>query len=252
MKITVLGCGASGGVPLITGDWGACNPNNPKNRRRRASILVQTKGKNILIDSSPDLRMQLLDANVDNIDLLLYTHDHADHVSGLDDLRQIYIKYRQPIPTYADQGTLSRLRQTYRYALVTLDSMYPAFLDGRELDEVIEFEGITIIPYLQYHGHRSSFGFRIGDFAYSTDLIELPEESYEAIQDIKIWMVDCLRDEPHESHANLEQALKMISKVNPSQAILTHMTHNLDYDDLLSRVPANVTPAYDGMVLELP
>lgn len=252
MKITILGCGASGGVPLITGEWGSCNPNNPKNRRRRASVLVQTKGKNILIDTSPDLRMQLLDAGVDNIDLVLYTHDHADHISGLDDLRQIYAKYRQPIPAYADHGSLNRLRKSYRYALVTLDPLYPAFLEGRELEDIIDFNGIQIIPYLQYHGHRSSFGFRIGDFAYSTDLIELPEESYDVLQGVKIWVVDCLRDEPHISHSNVEQTLKMIKKVKPQEAILTHMTHHLDYDDLNARTPQNVAPAYDGMVVELP
>jgi len=252
MKITILGCGASGGVPLITGEWGSCNPNNPKNRRRRASVLVQTKGKTILIDTSPDLRMQLLDVGIENIDLVLYTHDHADHVGGIDDLRQIYAKYRQPIPAYADHGTLSRLHQKYRYALVTIDPMYPAFLEGRELEEVIDFEGIQIIPFLQYHGHRSSFGYRIGNFAYSTDLIELPEESYDILKDLKLWVVDCLRDEPHISHANVEQTLKMIKKVKPEQAILTHMTHDLDYDDINARTPSHVTPAHDGMVLELP
>jgi phosphoribosyl 1,2-cyclic phosphate phosphodiesterase len=252
MKVTILGCGASGGVPLITGDWGSCNPENPKNRRRRASVLIQTKGKNILIDTSPDLRLQLLDAGIGNIDIVLYTHDHADHVGGLDDLRQIYTKHQKQIPIYADHGTLSRLRQNYRYAMVTVDSMYPAFLDAREFEEEIDFEGIKIIPYLQYHGHRSSFGFRIGDFAYSTDLIELPEESYDILKDVKIWVVDCLRDEPHISHANVEQCLKMISKVNPEKAILTHMTPLLDYDDLNARTPAHVTPAHDGMVLELP
>lgn len=251
MKITILGCGASGGVPLITGEWGSCNPNNPKNRRRRASVLIQTNGKNILIDTSPDLRMQLLDAGIDNIDLVLYTHDHADHISGLDDLRQIYAKYRQPIPAYADHGSLTRLRKSFRYALVTLDPLYPAFLEGRELEDVIDFEGIQIISYLQYHGHRSSFGFRIGDFAYSTDLVELPEESYDVLQGVKIWVVDCLRDEPHISHSNVEQTLKMIKKVKPEQAILTHMTHHLDYDDLNARTPSHVTPAYDGMILDL-
>jgi len=245
MKITVLGCGASGGVPLITGEWGACNPENPKNRRRRASVLIQTKNKNILIDTSPDLRMQLLDANVHTIDLVLYTHDHADHVSGLDDLRQIYIKN-------CHQGTLNCLRQAYRYAFVTINPLYPAFLDGRELEEIIEFEGIQILPYLQYHGHRSSFGFRIGDFAYSTDLIALPEESYEILRDVKIWMVDCLRYEPHISHVNVEQSLKLIEQVKPERAILTHMTHHLDYDELRSRISPHIEPAYDGMVLELP
>lgn len=252
MKITVLGCGASGGVPLITGDWGACNPNNPKNHRRRASVLVQVQSKNILIDTSPDLRMQLLDAGIDKIDLVLYTHDHADHVGGIDDLRQIYVKHRTPIPAYADQGSLKRLRQAYHYALVTMDPIYPAFLDGREIEDIIHFEGIQIIPFLQYHGHRSSFGFRIGDFAYSTDLVALPEESYDVLKDVKLWMVDCLRDEPHISHVNVEQSLAMIAKVNPEQAILTHMTQHLDYDALCARVPQNVKPAYDGMVLELP
>lgn len=251
MKVIILGCGSSGGVPLITGNWGACDPSNSKNRRRRASVLVQIKGKNILIDTSPDLRMQLLDAGIGNIDLVLYTHDHADHVSGLDDLRQIYMEYRRPIPAYADSGTLNQLRKSYRYALVTMDPLYPAFLEGRELDDIIDFEGIKITPYLQYHGHRSSFGFRIGDFAYSTDLIALPEESYEALKGLKVWVVDCLRDKPHISHANVEQSLNMIEQVKPERAILTHMTHDLDYDDIASRVPPHVTPAYDGMVLEL-
>jgi len=251
MKITILGCGASGGVPPITGEWGSCDPQNPKNRRRRASVLVQTNNKNILIDTSPDLRVQLLDAGIDTIDLVLYTHDHADHVCGLDDLRQIYIKHRKPIPAYADHGTLSALRKAYGYALVTMDPLYPAFLEGHELEDTIEFEGIQILPFLQYHGHRSSFGYRIGDFAYSTDLIELPEESYEILKGIKVWVVDCLRDEPHISHAHVQQTLKMIDQVKPQKAILTHMTHNLDYDDLNARTPPNVEPAYDGMVIEL-
>lgn len=251
MKVIILGCGSSGGVPLITGDWGACNPQNLKNRRRRASVLIQTKGKNILIDTTPDLREQLLDAGIHSVDLVLYTHDHADHVGGIDDLRQFFVKYRRPIPTYADVGTLERLCQTYRYALVTADPLYPAFLEAHKMGDVIEFEGIQIIPILQYHGHRSSFGFRIGDFAYSTDLIELPEESYDLLYGVKCWMVDCLQDKPHPSHAHVPQTLKMIDQVKPQRAILTHMSHNLDYDDIAGRVPPHVEPAYDGMVLEL-
>jgi phosphoribosyl 1,2-cyclic phosphate phosphodiesterase len=251
MKITILGCGSSGGVPLITGDWGACNPNNPKNRRRRASILIQVAGKNILIDTSPDLREQLLAAGVWNIDLVLYTHDHADHIGGMDDLRQIYMKTQRSIPVYADTATLTHLKKTYSYIFTTLDTLYPAFLEGREIEGIIDFEAIQIIPFLQHHGHRSSLGFRIGDFAYSTDLIDMPEESYRMLQGLKLWIVDCLRDEPHVSHAHFDQTICMIERIQPERAILTHMTHSLDYDELRSRLPPGIEPAYDGMVLEL-
>ena len=251
MKITILGCGSSGGVPLITGDWGACNPNNPKNRRRRASILVQIAGKTILVDTSPDLREQLLTAGVWDIDAVLYTHDHADHIGGIDDLRQVYVKTRRSIPAYADAATLGHLKKTYFYIFETLDSLYPAFLEGREIEGEIDFEGIPITPFLQYHGHRSSLGYRIGDFAYSTDLIDMPEDSYRTLKGLKLWIVDCLRDEPHISHANFEQTMRMIERVQPERAVLTHMTHNLDYDALCARVPIGIEPAYDGMTLTL-
>jgi phosphoribosyl 1,2-cyclic phosphate phosphodiesterase len=251
MKVTILGCGSSGGVPLITGDWGACNPNNPKNRRRRASILVQIAEKNILVDTAPDLREQLLEAGVWDIDLVLYTHDHADHIGGIDDLRQIYMKTRRPIPVYADATTLNHLIKTYSYVFETFDDLYPAFLSGRKIEGVIDLETIQILPFLQYHGHRSSLGFRIGDFAYSTDLVDMPEESYRMLQGLKLWVVDCLRDEAHASHAHFEQTMRMIERIRPERAILTHMTPSLDYDSLRSRLPPTIEPAYDGMVLEL-
>jgi len=223
----------------------------PKNRRRRASILIQIAGKNILIDTSPDLREQLLEAGVWDIDLVLYTHDHADHTGGIDDLRQIYMKTRHPVPVYADTTTLNHLKKTYSYIFETLDDLYPAFLAGHEIEGIINFDTIQILPFLQHHGHCSSLGFRIGDFAYSTDLIDMPEESYHMLQGLKLWIVDCLRDEPHISHAHFEQTMRMIERIQPERAILTHMTHSLDYDSLRSCLPPTIEPAYDGMVLEL-
>ena len=251
MKITILGCGSSGGVPLITGDWGVCNPDNPKNRRRRASILIQVAGKAILVDTSPDLREQLLTAGVWDIDAVLYTHDHADHIGGIDDLRQVYVKSHRPIPAYADAATLSHLKTKFAYIFETLNPLYPGFLTGHEITGEIDFDGIPIIPFLQHHGHRSSLGFRLGDFAYSTDMSDMPEDSYCALKGIKLWIVDCLQDKPHISHANFEQTMRMIARVQPKRAILTHMTPNLDYDALCARVPAGIEPAYDGMVLTL-
>ena len=251
MKITILGCGSSGGVPLITGEWGKCDPDNPKNRRRRSSILVQTKGKNILIDTGPDLKEQLLGASVKNIDLILYTHAHADHVSGIDDLRQLCLKNACCIPAYADADTMAHLHKAYGYIFTSPDPLYPAFLESRLLEGAFTFEGIDIMPFLQHHGTTSSYGFRFGNFAYSTDLIDLPDESQAALQGLDLWIVDCTRETPHIGHANVEQTLKLIERVSPQRAIVTHMSHHLDYEEMAARLPSHIRPAYDGMVLAL-
>jgi phosphoribosyl 1,2-cyclic phosphate phosphodiesterase len=252
MKITVLGCGASGGVPLITGNWGVCNPDNPKNRRRRASILIQINNKNILVDTGPDVREQLLAAHINRIDLILYTHAHADHIGGIEDIRQICLANSVRIPAYADSKTLARLYKSYEYVFKTLSPQYPAFLEGRMLENDFSFDGIDIMPFQQFHGQEISYGFRIGDFAYSTDVYDLPEESYNVLNGLDLWMVDCLRETPHPGHAHLTQTLAMIDRVKPRQAILTHMSHYIDYDTHARGLPAHVKLAYDGMILNPP
>lgn len=255
MKVIVLGCGSSGGVPLITGDWGACDPTNPKNRRRRSSVLVQVEGYNILIDTSPDLREQLLDNHIERIDLVLFTHTHADHVNGLDDLRQLVIKSKKQIPIYATKRDLDDLFQRYEYIFKQRDPLYPPFLDAHEIigegdfDEFV-WNTVAITPFRQFHDKQGSLGFRIGDFAYSTDMKDLPDESIAKLQGLKLWIVDCLQEEPHYTHSHLDNTLALIERVRPERAILTHMAHHLDYEVLAAKLPVGIVPAYDNMVIE--
>jgi phosphoribosyl 1,2-cyclic phosphate phosphodiesterase len=251
MKITILGCGSSGGVPLITGDWGSCNPNNPKNHRRRASILVQVGEYNILIDASPDLRQQLLEAKIDRIDAVLYTHAHADHILGTDELRQIYLKYRQIIPFYADEVTLDFLKTAFGYAIHPKDENYSAFLKPNLIEGPFTFQQIPIIPFLQHHGHQTSLGYRIDKIAYSTDFHTLPESSLDILDNLDLWIVDCLKYEPHPTHTHFDHTMNLIERLKPKKAILTHMTQWLDYDHLKSQLPPHIEPAFDGMVLTL-
>lgn len=250
LKVTILGCGSSGGVPLITGNWGNCDPNNPKNNRTRSSILVQTQGLNILIDTSPDLRHQLLRTGIDRIDAVLYTHRHADHIFGIDDLRQIYMAHKRSIPIYADSQTLAYLERTFAYIFKETDSLYPAFLTSHVFEGPFRIQDLDIIPFIQNHGEQDSFGFRIGDFAYSTDFKNIPADSLAKLANLKLWVVDCLRDEPHQTHSHYEHTLNLIHKLKPRKAILTHMTQYLDYEILRKRCPPDVEPAYDGMVIE--
>jgi len=251
IKVTILGCGSSGGVPLITGNWGKCDPTNPKNNRTRSSVLVQTQGLNILIDTSPDLRQQLLRTGVNRIDAVLYTHVHADHVFGIDDLRQLYLTYKRPIPVYADPKSLAYLEQTFAYIFKETDPLYPTFLKGNTFEKPFHIQGIEVIPFIQDHGGQDSFGFRIGDFAYSTDFKDISPESLAKLDNLKLWVVDCLRDEPHQTHTHYEHTMALIQQLKPQQAVLTHMTQYLDYEVLRKRCPPGVEPAYDGMVIDV-
>lgn len=252
MRIIVLGCGSSGGVPLITGEWGRCDPTNPRNRRRRSSVLIQVKGKNILIDAGPDLREQLLDAKITNIDAVLITHAHSDHLRGLDDLRQIALKNKKRIPVYADARTIAIIEQDYGYAIHQNDALYPTFLTTHSFSEGnLLIEGIQILTFPQYHGKMISWGMRIDDFAYSTDFHEIPESSTQQLQGLKCWVVDCLRFEAHPTHAHVDYTLSLIQKLKPQEAILTHMNQELDYDQLMERLQKNIRPGSDGMIIEL-
>jgi phosphoribosyl 1,2-cyclic phosphate phosphodiesterase len=259
LTVTILGCGSSGGVPRPALGWGDCNPDNPKNRRRRCSLLVERYNRagavtRVLVDTSPDLREQLLDANVDWLDGVLFTHQHADHTHGVDDLRGLFMRRQRRIDAYLDDVTAEMMNLRFGYCFVQPPgSSYPPMLNEHRLSVgravTISGEGgaITALPFLQDHGDIASLGFRFGNLAYSADLVDLPEASIEALAGIDIWIVDALRYRPHPSHFTLDQALAWIERIKPKHAILTNMHSDLDFDVLKSKLPPHVEPAYDGM-----
>ena len=256
MKVTLLGCGPSNGVPTIIGDWGVCDPNNPKNRRRRPSIAVQQDATTILVDTSPDLREQLISSGIQEIDAVLYTHIHADHVMGIDDLRAIRRHMGRNIDAYAAPDVLDGLIRRFGYLFSGIqdpEDLYRPILDSHVIDGPLTigpFEAIQ--PIEQDHGICASLGFRFGEFAYSTDVVELSDTSLDALKGIHTWIVDCLRDGPlHPTHANLERTLQWIGIVKPRRAILTRMNFQADYDAMAKACPNGVEPGYDGMVIEV-
>jgi phosphoribosyl 1,2-cyclic phosphate phosphodiesterase len=262
LKVTVLGCGTSGGVPRIGGKWGACDPADPKNVRRRCSLLVEREGGEgrtaVLVDTSPDLRQQLLDANVAWLDGVLYTHDHADHTHGIDDLRQVAYNGQRRVDVYFDKTTSEILRRRFDYCFAQpAGSDYPPVLTGHEIaaDVPVRIEGaggaIEALPFRQVHGSATTLGFRFGGLAYSPDMSDLPDDSLAALEDLDLWIIDALRYAPHPSHLTVEQALAWIARVKPRRAVLTHMHVDLDYASLARELPPGIEPAYDGMVLEV-
>jgi phosphoribosyl 1,2-cyclic phosphate phosphodiesterase len=263
LAVTILGCGFSGGVPRPGLGWGACDPNNPKNRRRRCSILVERTapegGKTrVLVDTAPDLREQLLDADVNELDGVLFTHEHADHTHGIDDLRGLFIRHRRRIDIYADAPTWKMLSNRFGYCFETPPgSNYPPILTyhGIAPGEGVSIAGaggaITALPVLHDHGDIPSLGFRFGATAYSPDLVAMPEESVAALQGLDLWIVDALWYRPHPSHFHLDLTLAWIDRLKPRRAILTNMHSDLDYDVLRAKLPAHIEPAYDGMRVEV-
>jgi len=261
LRYTVLGCGSSGGVPRLGGHWGACDPQEPRNRRRRCSLLVERVADagvtRALIDTSPDLRMQLLDANVGQLDGVVYTHQHADHVHGIDDLRMIVFNMRRRLPVWADGATEQSLISRFAYAFVQPDgSPYPPILDLYTLDGPVSVSGaggdITLTPFRVGHGSIDALGFRIGALAYLPDVAEMYDEAWKAVADLDVWILDALRRDPHPTHSHLAQSLAWIARAAPRRAVLTNMHIDLDYTTLCAETPDNVTPAHDGMVIELP
>ncbi len=261
LRFTILGCGSSPGVPRIGGDWGACDPANPKNRRRRSSILVERiagQGKTtIVVDTSPDFREQMIDANVDFAEGVFYTHGHADHIHGIDDLRGFAINRRQRVEIYVDEETSHRLRQGFSYCFKTpKGGFYPPILSENRLVDgqaaIVDGDGgpISVLPFRQAHGDFTSLGFRFGDVAYSSDISGLTENSIELLQNLDVWIVDALQYREHPSHFSLDQALHWIGKLKPKRAILTHMHTPLDYETVKALTPVHVEPAYDGMQFE--
>ena len=264
LRLTILGCGSSPGVPRITGDWGACDPANPKNRRMRCSALferIRPDGRrtSVVIDTGPDFRAQMLMAGVKHIDAVLYTHAHADHIHGIDDLRGYVLEQRRLIDIYADNFTMARLREAFFYCFETpAGSSYPPILWARNIDHermlTIEGEGgaLTFEPLPQVHGDITSLGFRIGNVAYCPDVSAFPETTAARLEGLDLLVVDALQYRRHPSHFSLGEALEWIGRLKPAQAVLTHMHVPLDYETVRAQTPDHVEPAYDGMMMEFP
>jgi phosphoribosyl 1,2-cyclic phosphate phosphodiesterase len=257
-RLTILGSGSSGGVPRLGNDWGACDPENRKNRRLRCSALVERWGKGgqttVLIDTGPDIREQLLAMRVGALDGIVYTHDHADHTHGIDDLRVICYRMRRRIDSWADAATQESLMTRFGYCFESPPGRsYPPILNAHLIDPEVAFavpgEGgnIDMQPILQEHGEIPSLGFRIGNIAYSPDISGLSDASVELLKGLDVWIVDALRYIPHPSHFTVKQALEWIDLIQPKRAILTHLHVDLDYETLRRELPAHVEPAYDGM-----
>lgn len=262
LVLTILGSGSSAGVPRPALGWGACDPTNPKNRRRRCSAMVERIGENgitrVVIDTSPDLREQLIDANVDHIDAVFLTHEHADQTHGMDDLRSVVLHQKRRIPTYLNQSTANDINQRFSYCFESPPgSSYPPILERRSIEagesETVDGKGgpITLTAFLVQHGSIPALGYRIGNAAYTPDLNGIPPESFAALENLDLWVVDGLRYTPHSSHFSVSDALHWIERFKPRRAVITNMHANLDYEELRGKLPAGVVPGYDGMRLEL-
>ena len=260
-RYTILGCGSSGGVPRLGGHWGECDPENPKNRRRRCSMLVERVSERgitrVLIDTTPDMREQLLGADIGTLDAVVYTHSHADHVHGIDDLRMIVFNMRRRLPVWADGATQDALLSRFGYAFVQPEgSPYPPILNLHTIRGEFQIDGaggpIPFLPFRADHGSMDTLGFRIGGLAYLPDAVAIPEESWPVLDGLDLWVVDALRRTPHPTHAHLALTLEWIARARPARAILTNMHIDLDHTMVEAETPAHVSAAYDGMVLELP
>jgi phosphoribosyl 1,2-cyclic phosphate phosphodiesterase len=260
MRFTILGCGSSGGVPRVGNVWGSCDPANPKNRRQRCALLVERFGKGgtttVLVDTPPDIRQQLLGVRTLTLDGVLFTHDHADHTHGIDDLRGIFFNMRRRVDVHVDARTRATLMQRFDYCFAQpAGSAYPAILNAHDVTppEPVRIDGpggvIEAVPILLDHGDMPSLGFRFGDILYSPDLSGVPDASLPLLESLDLWILDALRPAPHPSHLSLKQALDWVARVGAKRAILTHMTFDLDYATLRRDLPAHIEPAYDGMVV---
>ncbi len=261
LRVTLLGCGSSGGVPRATGEWGACDPNEPKNRRTRCGLLLQKwagvagapdAATTVLIDTPPELRAQLSEARPSHIDAILISHDHADQTNGFDDIRAFFIKQRKQLPIWFDEPTRRSFMVRFGYGFEAQGGYPPIARHGGRLAPLvpITIDGpggpLEILPLEQDHGFWPSLGFRIGGMAYSNDLVSMPETTFAQLDGLALWIVDALREKPHPTHAHLSMTLDWIARLKPQRAVLTNMHLDLDYQKLKGQLPTGVEPGYDG------
>ena len=258
LTVTMLGCGSSGGVPFIGCDCPVCTSQNPKNKRTRVSVFIEYNDKKLLIDTSPDMRQQVLRENIRHIDAILYTHDHADHTGGIDDIRSFNWLSRDSIDAYADAQTFRTLKNRFYYIFQPKPAgnvWYRGSLNAIELPGApvhrFEAHGVPVTAFQQKHGEGKSLGYRIGDFAYSTDTNGFTDEALAQLAGLKVWIVDCLRYTTSPTHADLAMTLGWIERIKPELAILTHMSHEFEYDILSSQLPSGVIVGYDGLKISL-
>jgi len=253
--VTILGCGTSAGVPRPggkdgKGEWGAANPADPRNRRRRCSILVQDKGRSVLVDTSPDVRSQLLDAAVERVDAVIWTHEHADQVHGIDDLRPYMLRQGQ-IESWANQRTYDVLLRRFGYCFEQEGDFYAPLYSVNVVEGPFTAGGLPVLPIDQDHGGFVSLGLRFGAFGYANDLVALPEASLEQFKGVEVLVVDAMRYRPHPTHAHLDLALEWVARIGPKRAFLTNLHVDMDYAELERRTPDHVQPCYDGLAIEL-
>ncbi|MDR3508922.1 MAG: MBL fold metallo-hydrolase [Caulobacteraceae bacterium] len=264
LEFTILGCGSSGGVPRADGDWGVCDPQDPRNRRSRCSMMVRRLSDQgpehqttVLVDTSPDLRTQTAAAGAARLDAVLLTHDHADQTHGIDDIRAFAIRTLRRTPVWMDEATHATMVRRFDY-IFRSQAGYPAIGEERLIPphgEPWAVDGpsgeIPVVTFDQDHGGMRSVGYRFGPVAYSSDVVDLPPEAFEALAGVKVWIVDTLRYRPHPTHAHLDKALEWIERVKPERAILTNMHIDLDFNALSAKLPKGVEPAVDGLRLSL-
>jgi phosphoribosyl 1,2-cyclic phosphate phosphodiesterase len=255
MRFHILGCGGAAGVPMISKGWGLCDPNNPKNRRMRTSALLETPNGNILIDTGPDLRQQLINANVRQISAILYTHEHADHTHGIDDIREINRINKKPIQIYGNQETMDLLKQRFSYAFDDFANeetvIFRPWLKQNVIneDDEINLCGLNIKAIGVNHGFLDALGFRFDDFAYITDAVKIYENGFKNLYGLKTLFLGCMTMQKHITHADLDLVLKWVEKLKPEMTYLTHMSAGMDYDKLCEILPDNIRPCYDGLVV---
>ena len=255
IEVTILGCGSSSGVPAIGNEWGNCNPKNPKNIRLRSSILIKINNQIILVDATPDLRQQLLNANVRHLDAILITHCHADHINGIDDFSFLNVIMKKDINLYATKQVIETIKERFSYVFEKLSPKangfyYKPCLIPIEINGNFKVNDLSILSFQQNHGFSETTGFRIGNFAYCTDVTEFEKPVFEKLRNLDLWIIDCFRFEPHKSHAHFEKVMSWVDNLKPKKVILTHMNNEIDYDYISKQLPRNCFAGYDGLIVK--